>query len=188
MKQTVSQILGLAVTLICLLSPHFKRKWQMLICTVTANILSGIGFLLIGEISATGVCAVAVLQAVFGIRHSLRGTRMGIAEILAFSALFVAGGLLPYLVAGTLSEFRPLNALPIFGALLLMCSIAQTKEQRMRLFGLANGITFTVYDAILKSTHIFAQIIGIISCLTALLHYRKRREEPTEKEVLTTHE
>lgn len=183
MEELVSQILGLVVTLLCLIAPHFGRKWQILTCSLSANVLSGVSFLLIGEIGATGVCGVAILQILLGIRHDRRGTRAGIAEIVIFSFLYLASGVLPYVILRTLASFRPLNALPILGALFLMCSFAQNREQNMRLFVLANAVTLTVYTAVLRSTQIFAQICGMISTLVALIRYRKQHASPNVGEV-----
>ena len=173
MKIVIAQILGIAVTLICLICPQLKYKWQMLSCTILANCLSALNFLLLEQVSATGVSAVAILQAVITIWHTRKNKRASGLEIAVFSILYIVGGLLPFAVAGTLSSFRVLDAVPIFGALLLMCSMVQKKEQHMRLFGLSNAVVYTVYDIIIKSTQVFAQLFSIVSISIALYRYHK---------------
>ncbi len=174
-QKIAADILGYIVTVICLVSPQFKRKWQMLSCTFVANFISGTQFLLLGQVSAVGVSAVAILQSAAGIRHSLRNTKSGTLENIFFSLLYIAGGLFPFVITGTLAEFTLLDVLPILGALLLMCSMVPKNEQIIRLFGLANCGVFVVYDAIIQSTQIFAQFVSIASLSIALFRYRKKK-------------
>lgn len=87
--------------------------------------------------------------------------------------LYTVGGLLPYIVSGTLGSFGWLDLLPIIAALLLMYSVIQKEEQKMRIFSLSNATVFLIYHAILKNTQFFAQLINIISIISALIRYRK---------------
>lgn len=173
MNYIISQILGVTVTVICLISPQLKKKWQMCCITVLANLLSAIGMLLVGALSATGCCAVAIAQALMRLWHLHKDTKISKPEICIFSVLYVVGGLLPYAVGGTLSKFGLLDVLPIVGALMLMVSIAQKREQPSRFFGLLNGIVYFIYDLLIWNTQIFAQLAGIISNALALIRYRK---------------
>lgn len=176
-KKLIADILGYIITLICLLSPQLKRKWQMLSMTFLANVLSGFNFLLLGQVSAVGVSAVCIVQAALSIRRSKEeNKKTPLYEVILFGLLYIVGGLLPFIVSGTLDQFRVLDAVPIFGALLLCVSMAMTNEQHMRLFSLANASVFTVYDIIIKSTQVFAQIITILSVSIALLRYRKKEK------------
>ena len=181
-KLLIADILGIVVTVICLLSPQLKRKWQMLSMTLIANVLSGLNFLLLGQVSAVGVSVVCIIQALLSILRSRKENKATpLYEVILFALLYIAGGLLPFLVSGTLSQFRVLDAVPIFGALLLCVSMALKKEQHMRLFSLANASVFTVYDIIIRSTQVFAQIVTIISVSIALFRYRKKNVEKTEE-------
>lgn len=166
-----ADILGIVITVICLISPQLKRKWQMLTMTTSANLLSAVQNLLLGAVSAVGVCFVAIIWALMGIRYSKKGESPSIWMIAIFSVLFVFSGLLPYIIANSWHTFRWFDVLPIIGALMLMCSVAQKKEQHMRLFSLGNCVIFTVHCALIGSTQIAAQIIGIVSVSTALIRY-----------------
>lgn len=174
MKVVVAQIFGIVVTLLCLISPHFQKKWQMLAVSVLSNLLAGLNFLLLGEISATGVAVVAVVQSLIGIWHTKKGSAVTLPEVLIFGIFYIVGGLLPTLMAGTLNTFAWRDILPILGALLYLGYVVQKKEQFMRAFLLANATVYVIYDALIGSTQIFAQIVTIISILIALLHYRKK--------------
>lgn len=145
----------------------------MLALSLCANLFSGLGCLLLGQISATGVTTVAILQILLSIRHSRKGTAASWVENCTFFCLYTVGGLLPYIISGTLGSFGWLDLLPIIAALLLMYSVIQKKEQKMRIFSLSNATVFLIYHAILKNTQFFAQLISIISIISALIRYRK---------------
>ena len=172
----IADLLGYAVTVLCLLSPQMKRKWQILMIAVFANTLSGVNFLLLGQVSAVGVSVAAVAQALLGMRRSKdTNGATPLPEVLGFGALYVLGGLLPFIIGRTMSQFGALDAMPIFGALLLCASMAQTKEQHMRLFALANSVVFVIYDIIIHSTQVYAQIITIVSIVVALIRFEMQR-------------
>ena len=163
------------MTLICIITPQFKKKWQMAALAILANTLSGLNFLLLGKVSACGVALVAVIQALFAIRHTKRDTAPGKLEIAVFGVLYVIGGLLPYLATGTLASFGWLDVMPIVGALLYLGYLVQTREQCMRGFLLANASVYLVYDVIIRSTQVFAQLFSLISVTVALVRYRRRQ-------------
>lgn len=172
----VGQIVGIILTLLCVVSPQFKKKWQMAVVAILSNVLSGLNFLLLGQISACGVSVVAILQAAFAIRHTRKRTSPKMPEIAIFGFFYVFGGILPYLVSGTLSEFGPIDVLPIIGALMYLGYLSQKKEQRMRLFLLMNILVYLVYNAIILSTQFFAQLVALISVVIALIRYRKKND------------
>ena len=174
MKESVAQILEIIVTVLCLISCQMKRRWQMLAISLCANLLSGLSFLLLGKFSATGVTTVAIFQILLGIRHNQANKAASKVENIVFFCLYTFGGLLPYIVGGTLGSFGWLDVLPILAALLLMCSVIQREEQKMRIFGLLNATVFLVYNAILKNTQFFAQLFSLISIISALIRYRKK--------------
>ena len=100
----------------------------MLALSLCANLFSGLGCLLLGQISATGVTTVAILQILLSIRHSRKGTAASWVENCTFFCLYTVGGLLPYIVSGTLGSFGWPDLLPIIAALLLMYSVIQKEE------------------------------------------------------------
>lgn len=170
----VGQVIGALVTVLCLFTPHFKRKWQMAASAIVANLLSALNFLLLEQVSACAIGVVSVVQAIFSIRHARNDTLPTKAEIWSFGILYIYGGLLPYLVSGTLSEFRFLDMLPMLAALLFLAYLSQKEEQRMRLFLLGNASIYLIYNAIIFSTQFFAQLFTVISVVVAIIRYRKK--------------
>jgi len=172
-KELIGQIFGVIVTVLCLITPQLQYKWQMATMNILANLLSGLNFLLLGSFSACAISAVAIAQAVLAIRHTKRDTAPKAPELILFGVLYVLAGLLPFF--GAWESFRIYEVLPIIGALLFLGYLAQKEEQRMRYFTLANCSVYLVYDAIIKSTQIGAQLIGLCSVIIALVRYRKKK-------------
>lgn len=183
MNYIISQILGVLVTVVCLISPQMKKKWQMCCITILANVMSATGMLLVGAFSAMGCCIVAIVQTALRIWHLHKDTKISKTEIGIFSVLYIVGGFLPYIVGGTLSEFGFIDVLPIIGALMLMVGVALRGEQPSRVCGLINGIIYFVYNLIIWNTQIFAQLAGIVSNVIALIRYRKKEKDAVAPEV-----
>lgn len=171
----ISQVLGVIVTVLCLIGAHFKKKWQMCVNTALANVLSALGMLFAGQLSATGCCVVAIVQCLLRIWHLHKDTKPSKIEIGIFAVAYVAGGLLPYIASGTLSEFGWLDVMPIVGALVLMVGVVLRKEQSSRVAGLVNATIYFIYDLIIMNTQIFAQLAGIVSTSIAIFRNRKKK-------------
>ena len=171
--ELIGQIFGVVVTALVLITPHLKYKWQMALMSVFANLLSGLNFLLIGSYVGCAIGTVGMTQALLAIRHAKRDTSPKSWELVIFGVLYVFAGLLPFF--GAWDNFRVWELLPIVGALLYLLYLAQKKEQHMRYFSLANCTVYLVYDIIIVSTQVFAQLIGIVSVTTALIRYRKKK-------------
>ncbi len=176
MNYILSQICGVLICIACVFMPHFKKKSQILTVSLLATALSLVSYLLLGELAATGVNVVAMVQVVLGIRHAQKGTSFQLWEGILFSLLFIAGGLLPYLVGDGLSAFGWRDTMPIIGALFLMCAILQKKEQHYRIFALCNALTFLLYNLLLGSTQLFAQLINAVSVISALIRYSRQEK------------
>ncbi len=176
-KTILGQSVGALLTLLCIVTPQFKRKWQMASLSIISNMLSALNYLLLDEIGACGVAVVAVVQATTAIVHAQKNDAPKRAEICAFGLLYICGSLLPYFLSGTLSDFRFADVLPIFAALLFLGYLAQKDEQRMRWFLLGNATVFLIYNALIFSTQFFAQLITLVSVAVAMMRYRKQTKK-----------
>lgn len=179
MAYIIGQGLGLAATFCCFIGPFWKKKWQMLVNTAIANVLVALNFLLIGQVgSALVMNLVAIVQSMVSLVHTVKGTRISTAEKVIFLILYIGLGLVGMVTA---PDFVPgitlanaIGMMPIIGAVLLMVAVFMRNEQTSRKFGLANALVWMVYDAIIGTTAIFAQIISIVTTSAALYKYRKR--------------
>lgn len=67
----LGQLCGITATIITLVQPQFRRKEQILLCTMLNNAMNGLNFLLIGQAgSAVFLCLVAIVQAIVSLRSA----------------------------------------------------------------------------------------------------------------------
>lgn len=179
MGYKIGQLLGIAATIVTVLMPVFRKKWQMLAATIASNLLLALNFILIGQIgSAAFLCFVAIIQSVVSMRHTVRQTKASTAEQLLFLGLYVGFGLFGIVTAPgfvmEVSYANLLELLPIIGAAILTFSIFAASEQTTRKFLLANISIWAVYTALIGSTTFFAEVAAFATTATALYKYRKK--------------
>ena len=179
MQYIIGQILGIVATVVTVLMPMFRKKWQMLVATIASNLLLALNFILIGQIgSAAFLCFVAIIQSVVSMRHTVRKTKASTAEQFLFLGLYIAFGLIGIVKApGFVLEAsyeNLLELLPIVGSAILTFSIFASSEQTTRKFLLANITIWAVYTALIGSTTFFAEVAAFVTTTTALVRYRKK--------------
>ena len=186
----LAQVFGIVVTILCVINPFFKKKWQMLVNVAAMNTFMALNFLMLNDFkigSAIILNVVAVLQAVVNYIHTRRGATAPRWEQIVFTVLYIGGGVLGLLNA---TGFKPfdniwltlLELLPVMGALCLMLSVFAPTEQGMRKFTLVNALIWSVYTAILLSTNFFAEILALISTSIALYKYRQKPDAAAKEE------
>lgn len=181
MSYIIGQILGIFSTVCTIILPFFKKKWQILAINIAVNLLLTLNFVLIGQFgSAAFLCLVAVVQSIVSIRHSIKNTKVSLAETILFGVLYVGFGFFGIFTApGFVPEINATNLLellPILGALMLMFSVFAPDEQSTRKWLLANAAIWTVYTAIVGSTAFFTDLVAVISTASALWKYRKKAQ------------
>lgn len=150
----------------------------MLLNTAVANLLVALNFLLIGKIgSAFALNLVAIAQTMGMLLHTHKGTKTTTAEKILFLIAYLVLGYMGMITAPGFihgwSWENFLELMPIAGAVLLMVSVFVRDEQTSRKFGLANALVYFIYDGIVGTTAIFAQLISIVTTSAALFKYRK---------------
>ena len=178
MAYYIGQALGLAATLCCFIGPFWRRKWQMLLNTAVANLLVALNFLLIGKIgSALVLNLVAIIQSMIMLIHTVKETKVTTIEKVIFLILYVVLGFVGMFTApGFVPEINLENILelmPITGAILLMIGVFVRDEQISRKFSFLNALIYTVYDGIIGTTAIFAQLISVLTTGAAIYKYSK---------------
>lgn len=178
----LGQAFGILVTVLCVINPFFKRKWQMLVNIALMNVFMALNFLMLNNFvigSAIILNVVAIIQAVVNYIHTRKGNLAPIWEQVIFWILYIGGGVVGLLNATGYKPFADipltlLELLPILGALCLMLSVFAPSEQGMRKFTLANASIWSVYTAILLSTNFFAEFLALVSTSIALYKYRNK--------------
>ena len=179
MGYRIGQFLGIVATVVTVMMPVFRKKWQMLAATIASNLLLALNFILIGQIgSAAFLCFVAIVQSVVSMRHTVRQTKASTAEQLLFLCLYVGFGLVGIVTAPgfvlEVSYRNLLELLPILGAAILTFSIFASSEQTTRKFLLANISIWAVYTALIGSTTFFAEVAAFVTTASALYKYRNK--------------
>ena len=98
MDYILAQAFGILATVCCFIAPLFKRKWQMLINSAVANILTAVNFIMLGELG-TGIIMnlIAVVQIIFSLWHILKNTKVTLIENIVF---FIPNNISPSLYVG----------------------------------------------------------------------------------------
>lgn len=166
--ELLAQIIGIVVTVMCIVSYQLKRKWQMLFVSFVANFLNVIMFFILNGItSAVMVSLIATAQCSVNAFLAYKEREPSLAQKIIFMILYVVSGTLQYKVL--------LDILPILASLLFMISVFQKTERKLRVFCAANTVIWIIYDCIVGTTAVFAQIFSLISILVALFRYRKAK-------------
>ena len=178
MPYIIGQILGIGATVVSILMPILRKKWQMLTATIGCNLLLALNFILIGQLgSGAYLCFVAIIQSIVSMHHTVKGTKASGAEQFLFLGLYIVCGIFGIVTAPgfvmELSYANLLELLPIVGAVILTFSIFAPGEQTTRKFLLANITIWAVYTALIGSTTFFAEVAAFGATATALYKYRK---------------
>ena len=174
----IGQLCGIIATIITLVQPQFRRKNQILLCTMLNNAMNGLNFLLIGQAgSAVFLCLVAIVQSLVSLWHERRKTAVSSLETILFFVLYVGFGFYGMIFSEgflwAINLHNLLELLPIIGAVMLMLSVFARGEQRTRIFLFLNGAVWAVYTAAIGATAFFSAAASMISSAIALWKYRR---------------
>ena len=179
MRYIIGQVIGIVASVVAIMIPLYKKKWQMLINNLLANLLLGLNLIFLDEIgSGIFLFAVAVVQGIINLIHTLRGEEVKLPEKLIFFVLFVGLGFYGLVTAPgfvpAINGKNLLELLPIIGAVMSMCFVFARKEQTARKFLLCCDSAWATYYAFIGSTAILGNIASITLCLIAMFAYRKK--------------
>lgn len=166
MTYAIGQFFGILAALNCLVLPLFRRKRQMLLSNAFGNSLFALNLLLIGQPRSLPIYAVAIVQVFVMLWLYQKGRPVTKGINLAFLAAYVACGLSTYA--------RPLDLLPVIGAVFNMLSTFQPDEQKTRYFLLANTLVFALYFFLIRSTSLLSSVVTVASTLTGICKCRKK--------------
>ncbi len=185
MAYYIGQFCGIAASVLCVLTPLFKQKWQMLCVNIATNILMVLNFVLIGEIgSAAFLCFVGAIQPLVTLLRTLRGRETPPWELVLFGCLYLGLGFFGYFTAPTFvwafTWKNALEVLPILGAMLNMAFVSIRDEHRARWCLLGVSSLWAVYTGLVGAATFFAEAALLITTITAMIRYRKDGSAATE--------
>lgn len=171
-----AQTFGLLHAACCLIGPHFKKKWQMLVNSMFSVSFAILNYLLLGNaLSGAIVNFIALLQLCLSLWHVQKEVKVTIWEKIIFLIAFVGAGMMGYK--------GPISLLPIVGAIFFMVAAFQRDEQKTRILYLFNTATWFTYDIIVGSTGALGQFASFSMYAFALYRYRNKGKKKTVEKV-----
>ena len=179
MTYIIGQICGVISSILCAVTPLFRKKWQMLADNAAANALMVLNFIMIGETGSPAfLCVVGTAQSLVTLIHTLKDTKIKKWEYVLFIFLYLGFGFFGYFTAPTFAWAftwkNMLELLPIIGAMLNMVFVFVRDEQQARKCLLAAAAVWAVYMAIVRTTGFFAEAILIITTIVSMVRYQKK--------------
>jgi len=183
MMYWIGQGFGILATIAGVSIPVFKKKWQMLVLSMCNNVFCALNLIFLDAIgSGIFLFAVATVQALVNLIHSLRGTSGKTLEKIIFAALYLGLGFYglftgPNYVPG-INARNLLELLPIIAACMNMCFVFSPGEKQARIFFvLCNGL-WLVYYIIIGSSTLLGSAISVATGLFALYANREKKNTP----------
>lgn len=176
MNRLIGQVIGVLASIVGMLNPVYKKKWQMLANNIATNVLLGLNLLFLGEIgSGIFLFCVAVVQAVINLIHTLKKQEVKLPEKIIFFVLYVGLGFYGLVTApGFVAEINWQNLrelLPIIGAVFSMCFIFARNEQSARRCLLCCDSVWATYYIMIGSTSLIGSLFSITLCLISMYRY-----------------
>ncbi len=160
-----AQALGLLTTLLCVLSPQLKEKWQQLLCCAAANAVAGLSFFFLGgTVLAAVFNVIAVAFTLLSAWYRKSGRNVPMWQNALFSAV--------YLAASFWGLHKPLDLLPIMAVVFFLISVVVKDPQTTRYATIPNIVLWIVYDIIVGSSAVFAQLVSLVSVVIGICRYR----------------
>lgn len=167
----ISQIIGLLAVALYLLSFQLKRRGNIVGVTCLSNALYVLQYVLLGAFSGAVMDFLSTVASFFAANKNsaLLKKYSKVIAVISFGVIVVAGLVL------TLIQKKPLELLPIAGALLQTGGLWFEKEQTIRKFGLVSAPFWLVYNF---SSQAYGAALGSVlamcSSIIAMLRYRKK--------------
>ena len=180
MSYWIGQGFGILATLTDISIPQFKKKWQMLIANILVNLFLLLNLVFLDQIgSGIFLFAVAIVQAVVNLIHTLREQPPKKWEIGLFFCLYVGLGFYGLVTAPgfvpAINGKNLLELLPIAGAVFSMLFVSTRDESIARRYLMVCNIMWATYHTIIRSTSVFGAIFSGISCMIAIIRDKKAK-------------
>ena len=181
MRYWIGQAFGILATVSGIVIPVFNKKWQMLIMSITTNILCMLNLIFIDQVgSGIFLFAAASVQALVNIIHSRRDTEPKLWENILFLIIYLAVGFYGLItkegyVAGINAQ-NLLEMMPIVAVVLNMLFVSSSREKTARIFFISCNVVWTAYYIIILSTSGFGSGFAVISGLIALIREAKKKK------------
>ena len=176
----IGQGLGLVSTGLGIVTPVFKKKWQMLAVNICGNLILALNLICLDRIgSGIFMFLIAAVQGAFNLLRTLKNAKPHPAENVIFLLLYLGLGVYGLVTAPgfvpAVNGQNLLELLPIIGAVLSMCFLTTRDEKKARAFYIVCCSVWVVYYAFILSTAIFGSLLSVITGILAAIRDRKEK-------------
>ena len=131
-------IVSVVTTMISVIAMQCKKMTHVRALQLTSNSLLTLQYFLTDNVSAAGVCMIAILHVIITIILRHKGKRFPISLTVFFMVCYVAVNLISY-------EKAP-DGLTAVAACIFALSVVQAKNEYYRICSTANCMTWLIFD------------------------------------------
>ena len=139
MEFYIAQVISVLTTIVAIVMMQFKKMHWILLGQITANLLSGSTYLLLGGLSGAGISVVAVVQSVVMFLYNRRGRKPHLPVVIGFIVLYIACSVYYYT--------SPIDLCSSVAAVTFAVSIMQENAAASRRWYVFNPLFWLIYDA-----------------------------------------
>lgn len=159
-----SQVIGVIIIIIAIISVQFKNKTKLLFLQSLMNILKVFSLLLVGGVSGAVSQGVGALRKIWFFKNSRKNKLNSILSLLFFCSLAI--------ITGIITWEGMLSLLPISGIIFATYGLWQENIFVLRYFCLLASINFAIYSFIVSAyTNGLSELFIIVSTLISLLRF-----------------
>ena len=139
----VAQFFGVLVIISNVIAMQMKKKKQIIICYVLANLFSSINFYLLNSYSGAIICLFAIFQTF--INNYFEKNEKDVPKVLIVLYIIIS------ILLGSITFNNYIDIMPIVCSILYTIIILQKKEANIRKIALINIIIWVVYDILCRA-------------------------------------
>ena len=175
----VAQIFGILIIITNVLSMQMKKKKQIILMFILANLFSAINFILLESYSGAIICFFAIIQTY--INEIFENKNQQVPKIIIGIYIIIS------ITLGAITFRNIIDILPIICSILYTITIIQSKEKNIRKITLINMVIWLVYDIVYHAyTAAISDIMMTISALIGIykFDYKKEKEKMNKKTIM----
>lgn len=162
MEFYIAQGISIITTIISVVSTQIKSMKPILVCKIMANLLSVATYLLLGGISAAGMCFIAIFHSIVSFLFNMKEKKPPLYVALLFMAMYIACSAIYYK--------SPVDIISGAAAVCFCISLTQTNSTAYRLWFVFNPLLWIVYDVLMMAYgNMVMHGIVLVSTIVAII-------------------
>lgn len=158
----IAQGISVVTTAVSVVSTQIKSMKAILICKILANLLSVATYLLLGGISAAGMCFVAIFHSVVSFIFNAKNKKPPIFVAILFMAMYIACSAIYYK--------SPVDLISAAAAICFCISLTQNNSTAYRFWFVFNPLLWIVYDILMMAYgNVVMHGIVLVSTVVAII-------------------